>query len=178
MPDKYKHIPPACAIAFVCLRFLISEGFWNYTRYKRPITRLFYMLTGNFKSGWVSNEAMELKAKDRCDDHANPPQVACYYLLDNWVKFNNIDLFHEFWRKVSTTIAVTSKQNTELSGFSHNSNETGNVLKVSKLTTERYKSLGIVLRNNEEGICFTADEPFPLDLGEEYNEYEKEFMLI
>ncbi len=178
--DKYKNYPPACVIAFVCLKYLVKEGFWRIARYKRPITRLFYMLTGSFQSGWVSKEALQLSAKERCHDHALPPQVICYFLLDNWNSYNNIELFYALWRKVSTTIAVTKQQNNDLSGFSHNSEETGNVLKISSLTSERYRELGIDIYNDHplEGWWRPEDEPFPLSLGKEHEEYEEEYMLI
>ena len=176
--DKYKDYPPACVIAFVCLNFLIKEGLWSVTRYKRPITRLFYMLCGNYMSGWISSEALDLKPKKRCHDHWCSPQALCYFICDCWHLFKTIDKFYIIWKKSSTTIAVTPQQNENLSGFSHNNNSTGNVLKVSEPITKRYQKLGITLWHIEEGIVNCAVEDFPISLGEAFDKYEKENLLI
>ena len=176
--DKYKGYPPACVIAFVCLNFLIKEGLWSVTRYKRPITRLFYMLCGNYVSGWVSNEALELSAKKRCHDHWCSPQTMCYFICDMWHLFKTIDKFHYIWKMCSTTIAVTKEQNDALSGFSYNNNSTGNVLKVSEPITKRYEKLGITLWHKKNGVVNCSEEDFPMQLGDEFDKYEKENLIL
>jgi hypothetical protein len=53
-------------------------------------------------------------------------------------------------------------------------------LKISSLTSERYRELGIDIYNDHplEGWWRPEEEPFPLSLGKEHEEYEAEYMLI
>ena len=78
----------------------------------------------------------------------------------------------------STTIAVTKEQNDALSGFSYNNNSTGNVLKVSEPITKRYEKLGITLWHKKNGVVNCSEEDFPMQLGEEFDKYEKENLIL
>jgi len=174
--EKYNKYPPACVIAFVCLDFLIKNDFWKKIRYKRPITRLFYMLCGSIKSGYMSNKTIGLKVIKKCADHIFCPQMMCYFICDMWKKFNTIEKFYEIWTVCSTTVDLTSKENKALSGFSHNNESTGNVLKVSESITKRYKRLDIKLWHKEYGA--NCDFPFHKYLDEDFNNYEEKNLMI
>jgi len=179
--DEYKNYPPACVIAFVVLRFLHEQGFWNFVRYKRTITRLFYECTKSIASGWISEGALEAPADETTADHYNLPQLLCYFLMDNWKKYcSNIKDFYKWWEFGSRTIKVRKKENTQLSGFSYNSKETGNLLRVSATPYDRYKLLGIVLtKKGAMDVIDTKTEPFPsCPLGETYNKWVKENMML
>ena len=172
--EKYNKYPPACVIAFVCLEYLIKNGFWKKQRYKRPISRLFYMLCISTKSGYMSNEVIGKKKK--CGDHIFSPQAMCYFICDMWYKFNTIEKFFEIWKTCSITVDVTSPQNKDLSGYTHNNESTGNVLKVSECITKRYKRLGIKLWHKEYGA--NLDFPFEKYLDEDFFNYQEESLII
>ena len=164
-------------ICFAAMSGIMERGKWNVTSKKRQITRQFYMGCGNFSSGWVSSEAQMLKSKDRCKDHFISPQTYAYYILDNWSMFSVWEQFLPQWILCSQTIAVTSEENNKLSGFTKNTFETGNVIKVKTSIVNRYSELGIDLYHEKKGLVM-AGEKFPLPVSEHFLEYEEKNLLL
>ena len=164
-------------ICFAAISGIMERGKWEITSKKRQITRQFYMGCSNFTSGWMSSDAQMMVSKARCKDHFISPQTYAYYLLDNWNIYNTWENFLPQWILCSQTIAVTSEENNALSGFTKNSFETGNVIKVKTSIISRYSDLGINLYHEQKGTVMAGDL-FPIAVPEHFLEYEEKNLLL
>ena len=159
-------------VTYSAVKGCMDDGLWMEQICKRDVTRHFYEGCGAYSSGWMSYEALELASKDRTKDHFISPQTYFYFLADNWNKFVIWENFLEEWKFCSQTIAVTSKQNDDLKGFTENID---GIIKVKIPILERYSSLGIELYSEKYG---TNDDKFPFTVSEEFLEYERKYLLI
>ena len=166
-----------CTVTHACLEGIMNAGLCNHNINKRDITRHFYEGCGAYTSGYMSTDAQMLKSKERTKDHFISPQTYAYYLLDNWNIFVDFDKFIKEWFFCSQTIAVTSEENNKLSGFTKNTFETGNVIKVKTSIVNRYSELGIDLYHEKNGLVM-AGEKFPLPVSEHFLEYEEKNLLL
>ena len=149
------------------------EKHWHDIVLKRPCSRTFYEHCVGIRSGYMSDKAMELKASKRCHDHATSPQTMFYYIADRWDLFVDFERFFDIYKLCSTTIAVTSEENTALRGYTTNE---GDGIKVTCSIVDRYKNLGI--RLYKEGIDGGYEDKFPIEFPESFLEYERDHLLL
>jgi hypothetical protein len=164
-------------VCFAALSGIMERDLWEGSINKRSCTRQFYEGCGRITSGWMSDAANMLTAKNRTADHFISPQTYAYYILDNWDRYSKWENFLPQWILCSQTIAVTAEENTMLKGFTMNTAETGNVIKVKTPILNRYSELGINLYHEQKGVVMAGDK-FPFEVPDHFIEYEKENLLI
>ena len=64
-----------------------------------------------------------------------------------------------------------------MSGFTKNSFETGNVIKVKTSIINRYSDLGIDLYHEQKGLAMAGDL-FPIAVPEHFLEYEERNLIL
>ena len=153
-------------------------------------TRTFYeALQNTTDSGWRTETAQDYKDEKKKDangkplitkDHFMMPQLYGQFLLDNWHLVENVDDFIE-WSLLGTQIIYTTKEeNIQLSLQSPKGNSGFYGLKTGKTflkysIKDKYKVLGLKLWNEKEGTYNIGGE-FPIDIPQEYLDYEKQFL--
>lgn len=163
-----------CKVTHSALKGIMNDNLWDKNINKRDITRHFYEGVGAYTSGYMSEDAMMLYAKDRTKDHFISPQTYAYFILDNWNVFIDFDKFIKEWYFCSQTIAVTSEENDMLKGFTLNNADTGNVIKVTTSIINRYSDAGIKLYHDKVDVV----DRFPFEVSKEFLKYEKENLLL
>tara|TARA_X000001382_G_scaffold128247_1_gene117521 strand:+ start:230 stop:832 length:603 start_codon:yes stop_codon:yes gene_type:complete len=152
-------------------------------------TRLFYeSMQKVTDSGWRTETAqnyIEKKKKDAngkplvTKDHFMMPQLYGQFLLDHWYLVKKEDDFIEWSLKGTQIIKTTKEENTALSQQSPKGSgffglKTGETfLKYS--IKDKYKVLGLRLFNDKDGT-FNLGGEFPIDIPQEYLDYEKQFL--
>lgn len=153
-------------------------------------TRTFYeALQKTTDSGWRTVTAQNYKDEKKKDangkplitkDHFMMPQLYGQFLLDNWHLVENVDDFIE-WSLLGTQIIYTTKdENIQLSLQSPKGNNGFYGLKTGETflkysIKDKYKVLGLKLFNEKDGT-FNHGGEFPIDIPQEYLDYEKQFL--
>ena len=152
-------------------------------------TRIYYEGVGVIDSGWRTIDGQNYKDEKKKDengklmftkDHFMMPQLFGQFLLDNWYLVEKEDDFIEWGLLASQFIYTTKEENVDLSkqspkgGSGFYGLKTGETFLTYSIK-DKYKVLGLKLWNEKDGH-FNQGNEFPIDIPQEYLDYEKQYL--
>ena len=173
---------------FRCDRW--SGDRWNDIESRRMITRFFYEVTWNYKTGFFTPNALKVKHSttlttkqknnQSTSDHVLSGQAYGTFAIGTFDKDGDPDLgldklIHHV-KTASQTIECTHRENIEFKKITENNESTGGKLKIKVPADKRYEASGITkLWDDNNGRYI---EGCPILLSDEFLEFQSKELLI
>lgn len=163
---------------------------WDDIPSRRILTRFFYETLSSKKTGYFTPEALLIsedkiltkdeKKKQLTDDHVLSGQAYGTFVVDTFDVKGDQDLGLDFLIHhaliASQTIRCTVDENIKFRKFTENDEFTGGKLQLKVPTQERYAASGIA--QLWDSINGRYVKGFPIDLCDEFLEFQKQHLLI
>ena len=163
---------------------------WNNIGSRRTLTRIFYEITWNYKTGFFTPNALKVKHsttlttkqknEQSTSDHVLSGQAYGTFAIGTFDKDEDPDLaldklIHHV-KTASQTIECTHRENIEFKKITENNESTGGKLKIKVPADKRYEACGITkLWDDNNGRYI---EGCPILLSDEFLEFQSKELLI